>query len=57
MVLPDDVGEVVRTQLVGKRPWRRAIVVLPQPGGPHRISDASFLAASIRPSGPSGPSR
>ena len=35
----------------------RAIVVLPQPGGPHRIREESFFAASMRPSGPSGPSR
>ena len=33
------------------------MVVLPHPGGPHRISDASEPRASIRVSVPSGPSR
>src|SRR5471032_2808296 len=33
------------------------MVVLPQPGGPHRISEESLRTASMRPSGPSGPSR
>src|SRR5271166_6338950 len=35
----------------------RAIVVLPQPGGPHRIIEASCRLATMRPIGPSGPSR
>ena len=30
------------------------MVVLPQPGGPHRISEESLRAASMRPIGPSG---
>ena len=33
---------------------RRAIVVLPVPGGPHRIIEASLPAATIRPIAPSG---
>ena len=36
---------------------RRAIVVLPVPGGPHRIIEASLPAATIRPIAPSGPVR
>ncbi len=35
---------------------RRASVVLPQPGGPQRMSEPSFFAASIRPSGASAES-
>ena len=35
----------------------RAIVVLPVPGGPHRIIEAGRPAAIMRPSGPSGLSR
>ena len=35
----------------------RAIVVLPTPGGPHRMRDPRVFAASIAPSGPSGASR
>ena len=33
------------------------MVVLPHPGGPHRIMDDKRPAATMRPSGPSGPSR
>ena len=33
----------------------RAIVVLPQPGGPQRIIEASRRCATMRPIGPSGP--
>ncbi len=36
---------------------RRAIVVLPQPGGPQRIIEASRRAATMRPIGASGASR
>ena len=35
----------------------RAIVVLPTPGGPHRIREASEPRSSMRVSVPSGPSR
>ena len=35
---------------------RRAIVVLPVPGGPQKISEPSELLSSIRVSAPSGPS-
>ena len=34
-----------------------ASVVLPQPGGPHRIIEASRRAATMRPIGPSGLTR
>ena len=33
------------------------MVVLPVPGGPHRIIEASLPAATIRPIAPSGPVR
>src|SRR5262249_45092428 len=36
---------------------RRAMLVLPVPGGPHRIIDANLPAATIRPIAPSGPVR
>src|SRR5688500_11245471 len=36
---------------------RRAIVVLPVPGGPQRTIEASLPAATIRPIAPSGPVR
>ena len=35
----------------------RAMVVLPVPGGPHRISEASLPAATMRPIAPCGPVR
>ena len=36
---------------------RRATVVLPEPGGPQKISDPIAFARSIRVSAPSGPSK
>ena len=49
-----DRGTNSKSEAVAKR---RAMVVLPQPGGPHRIIDANCLWASIRPSGASGANR
>ena len=38
-----------------RAPSSRAIVVLPQPGGPHRIIEASCRLATMRPIGPPAP--
>ena len=47
--IPADTAAIVRKPAPERRASNNAIVVLPLPGGPHRIIDGSAPAASIRP--------
>ncbi len=52
---PENTAEIATNRSPTASASSRAIVVLPVPGGPHRIIDESLPAATMRPIAPSGP--
>ena len=54
---PENTAESWTNASLARLASSRAMVVLPTPGGPHRISDASEPRSSMRVNAPSGPSR
>ena len=54
---PENTAEIATKRRPTASASRRAMLVLPVPGGPHRIIEASLPAATIRPIAPSGPVR
>ncbi len=54
---PENTAEIGTKRRPTASASRRAMLVLPVPGGPHRIIDDNLPAATMRPIAPSGPVR